>query len=476
MATAVDLQTLDGTQNVTTYHRIIFKHLYDPLITLDPAFNLQPALAERWEQVDALTWRFHLRQGVKFHNGELFTADAVRFGLLQSRRPTAQSRNTLGIVKDFAIHDDHTIDLITESPLANTMTQLADTVWAVAPGYYQQVGPEEFSRAPIGTGPYKFESWRRGDRITFARFDGWWKGTPKADNVVFWAVPEASTRVATVLSGDADIAWQVPPIQTARVKNSSAAAIVSSTAGVQPIFGGIMYDRPPFNDLRVRQALNHAVNKQAIVDRLLQGYGKPMGQFSPTGTVVYNPDVAPYPCDPQRAQALLKEAGIDGLNLTIEAPIGIVPQASEVCQVIAQNLGQAGITATIKLDEYPVFAKRQNDFAGHQGELGDVFLMYYKAGPTAAYTVSEMTNTAQGWDWNHYANPRVDQLWKAWQSEFDVAKQKSYLMEIEKLGHDDAPWLFLYEPQSLWAIGNRLTWAPRNDDMIHAEDLVPRSA
>lgn len=237
-----------------------------------------------------------------------------------------------------------------------------------------------------------------------------------------------------------------------------------------------MYDRPPFNDKRVRQALNYAVNRQAIVDRLLQGYGKPMGQFSPTGTVVYNPDVPPYPYDPPRARALLREAGIDGLKLTIEAPIGIVPQASEVCQVVAQNLVQVGVTAAIKLDEYPVFAKRQNDFAGHQADLGDIFLMYYKAGPTAAYTVSEMTNTAQGWDWSHYANPRVDALWKAWQSEFDAAKRKSYLMEIEKLGHDDAAWLFLYEPQSLWAIGNRLTWTPRNDDMIHAEDLAPRSA
>jgi peptide/nickel transport system substrate-binding protein len=476
MATAVDLQTLDGTQNVTTYHRIIFKHLYDPLLTFDPDFNLIPGLAERWEQVDPLTWRFHLRQGVTFHNGEKFTAEAVKFGLIQSRRPTAQSRNTLGIVKDFNIHDDHTIDLITEVPLANALAQLADTVWAVAPGYYQQVGPEEFSRAPVGTGPYKFESWRRGDRITFARFDGWWKGTPKADKVVFWAVPEASTRVAAVLSGDADIAWQVPPIQTARVKNSSAASIVSSVAGVQPIYGGIMYDRPPFNDVRVRQALNCAINKQGIVDRLLQGYGKPMGQFSPTGTMNYNPEVLPYPYDPARARALLKEAGVDGLKLSIEAPIGIVPQASEVCQVIAQNLAQVGVTATIKLDEYPVFAQRQNDFAGHQAALGDIFLMYYKAGPTAAYTVSELTNTAQGWDWNHYADARVDELWKLWQGEFDAAKSKSYLMEIEKLGHDDAAWLFLYEPQSLWAIGNRLTWAPRNDDMIHAEDLVPRSA
>lgn len=476
MATAVDLQTLDGSQNVTTYHRIFFKHLYDPLITLDPSFTIQPALAERWEQVDALTWRFHLRKGVTFQNGEKFTADAVRFTLEQSRRPTAQSRSTLGIVRDIHVVDDSTIDLITGAPLANTLNQLADTVWPVAPGYYARVGPEEFSRSPVGTGPYKFDSWRRGDRITLVRHDGWWKGTPKADKVVFWAVPEASTRVACVLSGEADIAWQVPPIQTTRIKNSGNAAVGASTAGVQPIFGGIIYDRPPFNDLRVRQALNYAVNRQAIVDRLLLGYGKPMGQFSPTGTVSYNPDIAPFPYDPDKARALLKEAGISGLKMTLEAPIGIVPQASELCQVIARNLGQVGIEVRVQLDEYPVFAKRLYDFPERQKELGDVFLMYYKAGPTAAYTVSEMTDSAQGWDWSHYLNPKVDALWQQWQAEFDENRRKSYLMQIEQIGRDDVPWLFLHEPQSLWGVANRLSWTPRNDDMIHAEDLSLRPA
>jgi peptide/nickel transport system substrate-binding protein len=293
--------------------------------------------------------------------------------------------------------------------------------------------------------------------------------------VVFWAVPEASTRVAAALSGDADIAGQVPPVQTGRIKSSGTASVVASESGVQPIFGGIIYDRPPFNDLRVRQALNYAVNRQAIVDRLLQGYGKPMGQFEPTGTAGYNPALPPYPYDPAKARALLKEAGIDGLKMTLEAPIGIVPQAAEVCQVIAQNLGAVGIGVQVKLDEYPVFSKRLYDFP-KQAELGDVFLMYYKAGPTAEYVVNEMTNSTMGWDWSHYKNPEVDALWVKWRGEFDASKRKAILAEIEEKGRADAPWLYLYEPQSLWAIGKRFTWVPRNDDMIHVEDLSLRSA
>ena len=477
MATAVDLQTLDGSQNVTTYHRIFFKHLYDPLITLDPSFTLQPALAERWEQIDPLTWRFHLRKGVTFQNGEPFTADSVRFTFEQSRRPTAQSRNTLGIIKDIHVIDDLTIDLdhrhaAGQYPEPTRRHRLASSSRLLHQGRPRGIRPQPQS-APA---PTSSKSWRRGDRITLTRNETWWKGTPKADKVVFWAVPEASTRVASVLSGDADIAWQVPPIQTTRIKNSGTAQVIASSAGVQPIFGGIIYDRPPFDDLRVRQALNYAVNRQAIVDRLLLGYGKPMGQFSPTGTVLYNPDIPPFPYDPGKARELLKQANISGLKMTVEAPIGIVPQASELCQVIAQNLGQVGIEAHVQLDEYPVFSKRLYDFPAHQKELGDIFLMYYKAGPTAAYTVSEMTNSTHGWDWSHYLNPKVDALWKQWESEFDETKRKSYLMQIEQIGRDDVPWLFLHEPQSIWGVANRLSWTPRNDDMIHAEDLTPRQA
>jgi peptide/nickel transport system substrate-binding protein len=327
----------------------------------------------------------------------------------------------------------------------------------------------------VGSGPYKFDSWRRGDRITMVRNETWWKGSPRADKVVFWAVPEASTRVASVLSGDADIAWQVPPIQTQRVKDSSNAAIIASTNGVQPIFGGIMYDRPPFDDLRVRQAINYAVNRQAIVDRLLHGYGKAMGQFCPTGTEAYNASVPAFPYDPAKARALLKEAGISGLKMTLEAPIGIVPQASEICQVIAQNLGQVGITVQVRLDEYPIFQKRLYDFDNHHKDLGDIFLMYYKAGPTASYVVDEMTDSGKGWDWSHYKNPKIDALWKQWEADFDADRRKTYLMQIEQIGHDDAPWLFLHEPQSIWAVSKRLSWTPRNDDMIHAEDLSTRA-
>jgi peptide/nickel transport system substrate-binding protein len=192
--------------------------------------------------------------------------------------------------------------------------------------------------------------------------------------------------------------------------------------------------------------------------------------------VGYDPTTAPFPYDPGKARALLKDAGIDGLKMSLEAPIGIVPQAAEVCQVIAQNLGQVGVTVQVKLDEYPVFSGRLFDFDHKQAELGDIFLMYYKAGPTAEYVVDEMTGSTMGWDWSHYKNPAVDALWSKYQTEFDADKRKTYLTQIEQIGRADAPWLYLYEPQTIWAIGKRFVWVPRNDDMIHVEDFTLRSA
>ncbi len=163
--------------------------------------------------------------------------------------------------------------------------------------------------------------------------------------------------------------------------------------------------------------------------------------------------------------------------MTIEAPSGIIPQSAAICQAIAQNLDQIGVKVTVKLDEYPIFQKNLYDFPKHQAELGDIFLMFYKAGPTAPYTISELTNTKEGWDWSHYNNPKVDALWeRSGRGEFDDDKRHAILMQIEQIGRDDVPWLFLYEPQSIWAVSKRLSWTPRNDDMIHVEDLSLRSA
>jgi peptide/nickel transport system substrate-binding protein len=471
----IDLDTLDGSQNVTTHHRYVFRHIYEPLITLDAEGRIQPALAERWENIDEQTWRFHLRRDVKFQNGEPFNAEAVRFTLEQIHKPTSQARSTLSLFTKANVIDEYTVDLVTRAPYANALLQVADFIYPVPPKYYQEVGPEEFTRKPVGTGPYQVTQWRRGDRIILEASQNWWRGKPKAEKVVFWAVPEASTRVAAVLNGEADIGSQIPAIQVPRFKGSTIARIEASNSGVQPIWGGMMVDRAPFTDRRVREAVNLAINKQAIVDRLLQGYGKVMGQPCASSTICYDPNLKPYPYDPERAKALLKEAGVQSLSVTLDAPIGIVPQAAEVTQIIAADLAKVGITVKPRVEEWPVFSARLFDMKTKQSGMSDMFLMYYKGGPTAENVIQNITTSTSDWDWTHYVSPKVDELWKKAQGDFNEESRKESLLQISAQVREDAPWFFLYEPLSIWAVGKKIEWKPRNDDFVFVEDMAARA-
>ncbi len=475
IATHLDVDTLDPTQNINTHQRWVYRHLYDPLITHDTDGKLQPALAVKWERINDTTWRFHLRKDVKFHNGEPFTAESVKFTITRMQLKTSQARSYYSAFKEAKVIDDHTIDLITHVPLANVLTLIADYLNPVPPKYFKEVGDKKFARAPVGTGAYKLETWRRGDRVTLVANDTWWGGKPKATKVVFWAVPEPATRVATLLNGEADLITTVPPTQVKRIEASKQARVELSAAGVQPIWAGIVVDRAGVSDKRVRHAINYAINKQAIVDRLLLGYAKVMGQPCPYETSCYNPALKPYTYNPEKAKQLLKAAGAKNVTVKLNFPTGVVPQGPILAQAIAADLSKVGIKAEIVQDEWAVFAGKLFDFKNKQARLGDIFMMYYKAGPTVERVLATVLVSDRNWNWTHYNNPKVDALWKKAESTFDQAERTKALYEMATIVRDDAPWIFLYEPLSIWGVNNRIVWKARNDDFIYVENMSAKT-
>lgn len=475
MATPLDLTTLDGSQNVSGWHRWVYRNLYDPLITRDGKGQLRPALAERWERIDNVTWRLHLRAGVTFHNGEVFDANAVRYTLQQTKQPKAQSRGAFVLLTDAKVVDARTVDIITDGPLAYLPDVIADTFFPVPPKYHAEATLEGFAVKPVGTGAYRFVSWRRGDRITLEANPSWWGGVPKADKLVFWVIPDASTRVSAMLNGEATLAAQIPPLEADRFKGSQAARVEASKAGIQPIWGGLMYDRPVFADKRVREAVNLAINRQAIVDRLLRGYGKPTGQLCTSDMPCYDPSISPFPYNPERARQLLKEAGVQDLTLRLTAPQGPVPQAAELTQIIAADLKRVGITTKIEIYEAAIYSQKLYDFKNQQKELGDIFLYFFKSGPGSETTMRSLTDSQGSWNWSHYKNAQLDELWKQVRSTFDDGKRAELMRQISALLRADTGWLFLFEPFSLWAVSNKASWQVRPDDLINVQDIELRT-
>ena len=475
IATNVDLTTLDGSQNITGWHRWVYRNLYDPLLTIDSAGRISPALAEKWEIVNDTTYRFHLRKDVKFHNGEPFTAEAVRLWLQSAKQVGSQARGWLTLIKDTRVIDDYTIELVTDGQVAYFIDTVPDQISALPPKYYAEVGAQEFANKPIGTGAYRFESWRRGDKIVLTANKDWWGGKPKADTVTFWVVPDASARAAAVLNGEATLAVNIAPLETPRFTSSVVARIEASPSGTRPIWGGLMYNRPIFKDKRVREAVNLAVNRQAIVDRLLKGFGRPMGQLCATSMDCFDPSIEAMPYDPERAKQLIKEAGVEGQSIVLGAPQGPLPLVQELTQIISANLQRAGLKVTTQIDEAAQFSKKLYDFQNNNKDVADIFLYSYQGGAGSESTIRALTESKGNWNWSRYNNPVVDQLWMQASSTFDAKERQNELRKISAQVRSDYPWLFLYEPLSIWAVSNKINWKPRNDEQIIVQDMEPRT-
>lgn len=467
---AYDLDTLDASQTPQTYHRAVLRNIFDPLVTLSPdGKQVLPALAESWENIDPLTWRFHLRKDVTFQNGEPFTAEAVKYTLEQAAKPDAPTRSTLGRFTGKVI-DDYTIEITSETPESAILTRFADALFPVAPGYYEEVGAGEFGTRPVGTGAYKVVDWTPGNKLILEANDSWYKGAPKAEEVVFWIVPESSTRLSTVLTGEADVGTQLLPLQTPQVKNSDTVHVEAAVAGSQPIWMGIMADRPPFDDPRVREALNLAIDRQAIIDRLLLGYGEAMNQPCGSAAPCFDPDIPAIPYDPERAKALLEEAGATDIVTTIGTSAGYIgPQAAEMAQIISAYLAMVGIKAEPRVEERSVMSSRLYSEGGQ--DLSDIWIMYYKAGPTAEHALRNLTISDGRWNWNRYFSDEIDALWGNVGEDFNLETHNASLREIGKTHAENYAWGYLYEPYNLYAVSNRLNWTPRVDDFIIIEEM-----
>jgi peptide/nickel transport system substrate-binding protein len=471
---ALDVTTLNPTQNTVKYMRRVFRHIFDPLLSIDADSVAHPVLCKRWKRLDDVTWRFYLRKGIKFHNGEPFTAEAVQLALKEFQtKPSRGAALFSGIFKEAKIIDGHTVDLITNYPYAFVVPFLADNLYPVPPKYYQKVGRDKFGSNPIGTGPYKFESWRKGDRVVLTANANHWKGKPKADKVIFWAMPEASTRVAALSNNEADVIANVLPAHAARLEKLDNVHLVVAPASAQPIWGGMVVSRPHLKDVRVRKAVNYAVNKQALVDKLLHGYGKVMNQGCAAGSVCWNPDLEPYSYNREKARQLLAEAGAKGMKLSIHFS-GIVSQSSELAQAIAGYLRAVGIEPQLIQEEWAVMAKKVFDFKNKQKDLGDIFLIYYAAGPDVERLQFELFGEGGSYNWNHYANPKLTEIYKKAKNTFDETKRKQLFKEANRIVNEEVPWLFLYEPLTLWGVSNRFKWKAGANDMFFTEDMQLR--
>lgn len=439
-----------GQPSVYVWHAI-----FDELTLVTPNGDTKPKLAESWKNLDKTTWQFKLRPGIKFSNGELFNAAAAKatydWLLTDIGKATIMGKDALKIIASTRVIDDLTIEIKTVGPNPITAKQLS-FFSIVAPKAWQDMGIEEFSRNPEGTGPYKIQEFKPGSAIAVAN-PGSWTKRADVDRIQFTVLPEPGARTAAVISDQVDIDVltgqdSFPQLEAAGVKifkypsgRTLGLTIVSTKGG-------------PMADVRVRQAANYAVNKQAIVDAVYGGDGQPASQSATSNSFGFNHDLKPYSYDPEKARQLLAEAGFPngGVEMEIQA-ITTSTERALVYQAAVQDLNKAGFKAVLISQTFPDWLKHwlAGTWPYEAFGFGTDLTGVLDAGRAFNAFVSCKKDPP------FYCNEAEMPLVAAQAVEFDVEKRRKILQDLLKMNSENAAIIFLTQGFEAMAYQARIT-------------------
>jgi len=426
--------------------------MFDALTRFDDQGKVQPSLATSWEKIDALTWRFKLREGVRFHNGEAFTADAVVTAVkyLASDAAVMEGiKREIGVLKDARAVDAMTVEISTTEP-APQMARYMTGLMIGAPGAWRALGRDGFAKNPVGTGPLQMKdmgaaAWK------LTAFKDAWRPT-RLDGLEVLALPEASTRVSGVLAGRIHIAMSLSPDNLQVLEDAGHRGL----SGVDPANFGIsfiLFKPGPLQDVRVRRALNMAVDRQRIIDALLGAATVMTGQPAARGVNGHDPSITPYPFDPIQAKKLLADAGYaDGFSFTLDAATGIDANDAAIYQQIQSDLRAVGVNMTIRT----MPAVQYYNALGRTDFAGEAFPVDWQSWPTIDVTRSILAHSCQRQlPW--YCDQAIQPVLVAARTEFDETKAMALRRQLARHYHDQAPALFLYESPTFVGVSKRVT-------------------
>ena len=465
MAYDADPVSLDPHEQLSGATLQLSHMTFDPLVRWGQDLSIEPRLASSWERVDDLTMRFHLREGVKFHSGNEFTANDVAF-TFNRLRDSADFKAIFAPFKEIKVVDEHTVDLVTKEPfplVLNNATYLFPMDSKFYSGTDASGKPKDLlvkhgnsfaSRHLSGTGPYTVTSREQGVKMEFSRnMDYWDKASPgNVDSIVLTPIKESPTRVAALLSGDVDFIAPVPPTDHKRIDRSKKVDLVTM-GGTRVITFQMNQNRvEAFKDVRVRQAIVHAINQEGIVKKIMKGFATPAAQFSPQGYLGHNESLQPR-YDLKKAKQLMKDAGYEkGFTVTMMAPNNRYVNDAKISQAVASMLSKINIKVDLKTmpkaQYWPEFDKQSADLMmiGWHADTEDSNNFY-----EFLSTCRNKGTGAGQYNSGEYCNPAVDKMVAAANAETDQEKRAALMQKIEKTIYDDAGFVPLHWQNLAWA-------------------------
>jgi ABC-type transport system substrate-binding protein len=434
--------------------------LFDNLAEFDPEGRLVPGLASSWwPSADGRTWSFRLRSGVRFHDGRPVNVAAIKASFLRALAmgkrggrvwpllpidgASAVIDSGAAALRGLAVINDSTIAFTLTQPLNIFPKLLAMPVAAIVPTPV----PEDFGEAPVGSGPWKFVSWSHDDLLVFARNDNWWGGAPAADTLRVRIIPEVFTEAAEYESGRLSVV-EIPGGETERWQATHAAELQHRTA-IRAWYVAINTRRGALSDVRVRQALNHAVNIPAILARVMHNRGVAAAGSIPPGLDGYDSTRARYSYDPALARQLLAAAGHSS-DLHLQLWRSTRAEFARIAQAIQENLRQVGVAVEI-VERDPATARA----AARHGDA-DLFLSDwfadYPDGENFTYPLFHSSNAGTGGNYAFLSVPALDSMLVEARTTTDSVRKTTLLRRIDARVFELAPWIFCWFPSDLWAM------------------------
>lgn len=485
-----DPQTIDPHVRAISGSNQAFQHVYDTLIFRNKDLELEPALAESWRALDDKTWEVKLRKTAKWHDGSPFTADDVLFTVERSPNPPGAVSSTGRFLvqngKQWKKIDDMTLHVTTPKPYPVMPRDLSVT-HVISKKHAGTATTADFDsgKAAIGTGPYTFSEYVRGDRMTFKANAGWWGGKPKWDNVTLKVISSNPTRVAALVSGSVDLIDNVSPEDLENLKKNPKIAVHTATTNRLVLLWvdvGKDYSpmvkaadgtevRNPLRDWRVRKAISKAVNRDAVVDRLMIGAAEKASQFKAPGHSGHNPDLKPEAYDPDGAKKLLAEAGYpNGFKLQISASDIVSINALKIAEGVAQMLNRIGITAELDVIPGQAYWGRMRN-GEYSLALGSWISSNGEAGDPLVNALHTFWPTDQRGVANFfwYSNRRLDEVIDKFIFEMDPQKRIKLIHDGYAIATNDGAYIPIHWEMGLYASRADLVYEVRRDQQTLAE-------
>jgi len=467
---------LDPHDHRETPTDVVMLHAYEGVLTRNPDGEVEANLATEYERVEEGHVRFTIREDVQFHNGDALTPEDVAYSINRIVQEdvgfASPQRDQLAGVTEASVADEgRAVDVFSDGINPVVFSEFATYCDVMQQSWVEDRPKEDIGQQMNGTGAFQLDSYTEGEQVVLTRNADYWGGPAEVSEVTFSAASEASTRVNQLLNEESDVVVNVPPQEVTRVRESGAAS-VEAAPSTRIIYNAMRYDVEPFDSPEFRQAMNYAIDLESIVENVLDGFGAQTGQPTLEGFVGYNPDVDPYPYDPEQAQQLVEESGYSGAEIELNTPVGRYLKDLEIAQAVAGYVDELeNVSASVN----------QRDFGSLVDELltGNIedkppwYLIGWGEATFDGGLVITALLTTDG-ALSSYSDEEIDAMMEEAGTQASE-ERRSTLREVNQLLHERAPWIFLNRQFSVYGASQRIDWSARSDERIDAYEISPSS-